>query len=180
MKARNEYVGLMLVIGILFLAGCASNQPTETTTTEPVVTTTEPSTTTTTSTTSTTTTSTTTTSTSTTTTIPATTYIVNITDTVFEPVDLKIHKGDTVVWVNKDRSPHTVTSEYGTELASDPIPEARNFSHTFDTVGNYAYHCKYYATKMNARIVVIEPATSKTKTTTNSGTTTTKMRPVSY
>jgi plastocyanin len=178
MKARTEYIGILLIFGILFLAGCASNQPTETTTTEPeIVTTTEPTTTTTT-TTSTTTTTTTTTST-TTTTIPAKTYLVNITEKVFSPVDLKINVGDTVVWNNTDRSPHSVTSEFGGELASEPIARGENYTHTFNTAGNYAYHCKFNGAKMNARIVVIEPV-KKTTSTTKSTTSTTKRRPEAY
>jgi plastocyanin len=172
-------IGIVFIVFIVFFAGCASNQPTETTTTEPeVVTTTEPlETTTTTSTTTTTTT--TTTSTTTTTTIPSVTHYVNITDDVFNPVDLKINKGDTVIWTNNDRSPHTITSEFGDELASSPINKGNSFSHTFNTTGNYAYHDKFNGAKMNARIVVVDP-TVQTKTTTFVPTSTTKRRPVAY
>jgi plastocyanin len=178
MKARTEHIGLILVFGILFFAGCASNEPAVTTTTEPeIVTTTEPVTTTTT--TSTTTTTTTTTTTSTTTTIPAVTHYVNITEKVFMPVDLKINKGDTVVWTNNDRSPHTITSEFGGELASEPIERGDNFTHTFNATGNFAYHCKFNGAKMNARIVVVETVVPS-KTTTTAATSTTKRRPEAY
>ena len=169
-------IGILFIVFIVFFAGCASNEPAVTTTTEPeIVTTTEPTTTTTTTSTSTTTT--TTTTTSTTTTIPPVTHYVNMTDNIFTPVDLKINLGDTVVWTNNDRSPHTITSEFGDELASEPIAQAHNFTHTFNIEGNYAYHCKYYGAKMNARIVVIDKTI---KTTTTKATSTTKNRPVAY
>ena len=39
------------------------------------------------------------------------THIVEIKGMLFEPADLKVHKGDTVIWINKDIVAHDVTEE---------------------------------------------------------------------
>jgi len=39
----------------------------------------------------------------------AKTYVVEIKDMQFQPAQLTVNKGDTVVWINKDIVPHDVT-----------------------------------------------------------------------
>ena len=39
------------------------------------------------------------------------THVVEIKDMLFEPADLIVHKGDTVIWINRDIVPHDVTEE---------------------------------------------------------------------
>lgn len=39
------------------------------------------------------------------------TYIVEILNMEFQPADLKVHQGDTVIWINKDIVAHDVTEE---------------------------------------------------------------------
>ena len=38
-------------------------------------------------------------------------YIVEIKDMKFQPAELKVHKGDTVMWVNQDIVAHDVTEK---------------------------------------------------------------------
>ena len=68
------------------------------------------------------------------------THTVVMEGTSFQPADLKISVGDTVVWVNKDPFPHTATSKNG-EFDSKEIAEGKSWKHTFKTKGDFAYVC---------------------------------------
>lgn len=66
---------------------------------------------------------------------------VNIKNLAFSPSSLTINKGLTVVWTNNDNVAHTVTSDSGNELNSPVINPGQTYSHTFNTLGTYNYHC---------------------------------------
>jgi plastocyanin len=85
---------------------------------------------------------------------PAKTYEVTIQGFAFSPFDLKINKGDTVIWTNKDSAPHTVTSDSGNELASDSLSNGQTYSHTFNQAGTFNYHCGVHLS-MKARVEVV-------------------------
>jgi|WetSurMetagenome_2_1015567.scaffolds.fasta_scaffold00701_10 plastocyanin len=71
----------------------------------------------------------------------------------FDPAELKIKAGDTVVWTNKDSVPHNLVSPTGSELISPTIPVGGTYSHTFNTAGEYAYSCEIH-TGMKGKIIV--------------------------
>lgn len=66
---------------------------------------------------------------------------VRIEDFAFAPANIVVDVGTTVTWTNEDGVRHTVTSDDGDELASPLFGRGETFSHTFDTPGEYAYHC---------------------------------------
>lgn len=68
---------------------------------------------------------------------------VTIVDFAFGPTELDIPTGTTVVWTNEDVAPHTATAADGA-FDSGRIDNGGTFSHTFDTPGEYAYHCAYH------------------------------------
>lgn len=72
---------------------------------------------------------------------PAQTHEINIQGFAFSPKELTIQVGDTIIWTNLDSTQHTVTSDSGTELDSEYLSKDETYSHTFTTVGNFAYHC---------------------------------------
>jgi plastocyanin len=78
---------------------------------------------------------------------------VTIQGFAFSPFDLKINKGDTVIWTNKDSASHTVTSDSGSELASGTLATGQTYSHTFNEAGTFNYHCGIHLT-MKARVEV--------------------------
>jgi len=66
-------------------------------------------------------------------------------NTCFVPSEVKVTKGGTVTWVNKDSSSHTILSgniktgpdnKFGT---TDVLPKDGSFSQKFDTAGTYEY-----------------------------------------
>ena len=67
---------------------------------------------------------------------------VRMDDFAFAPANIVIDVGTTVTWTNHDSVGHTVTSDDGNELESEEFGEDGTFSHTFDTPGEYNYHCK--------------------------------------
>jgi plastocyanin len=52
----------------------------------------------------------------------ATYHTVVIRQMKFEPAELKLHKGDTVLWINKDITEHDITEEVGKKWSSSKIP----------------------------------------------------------
>jgi plastocyanin len=72
----------------------------------------------------------------------------------FGPATVYTNVGQTVTWTNNSDAPHTVTSNSGTELASSNINAGGTFSHSFGTVGTFAYHCTIH-TYMRASVIVL-------------------------
>src|SRR3989344_2591881 len=65
-----------------------------------------------------------------------TTVNVEIKGFKFNPQDLKIKVGTTVIWTNQDSVPHTVTSSDKT-LNSPDLSKGQTFSYTFAKPGVY-------------------------------------------
>jgi len=81
------------------------------------------------------------------------TYTVDISGFVFSPKTLIINKEDTVTWINMDSAPHTVTSDSGSELDSGTFTKGESYSHTFNSAGEFDYHCAIH-TAMKGKIIV--------------------------
>jgi plastocyanin len=58
----------------------------------------------------------------------------------YEPADVTVPAGGTVVWRNDGDVMHTVTSDDGAFDSGD-IPPGLTFRWRFATPGSYAYHC---------------------------------------
>jgi plastocyanin len=78
---------------------------------------------------------------------------VNLKNFAFDPAELKIKTGDTVVWTNKDSVVHNIVSDSGGEIISPTISVGGTYSRTFNTVGEYPYHCEIHA-GMKGKIIV--------------------------
>src|SRR3989344_234871 len=70
-----------------------------------------------------------------------TSYSVDISGFAFNPDTLIIKAGDSVTWTNEDSAKHTVTSDSGSELGSSLLSKSQTYSHTFNTAGEFDYHC---------------------------------------
>ena len=78
---------------------------------------------------------------------------IDISNFAFNPQTLTINKGDTVTWTNQDSATHTVTSDAGNELSSGNIENGHSYSHTFNSLGTFSYHCSIH-TGMKGKIIV--------------------------
>ena len=78
----------------------------------------------------------------------------------FQPEQLTIEAGDTVIWVNATSTTHTTTS--GTDCTADGTWNSGNmdaqgdiFSHVFDSAGDFPYYCiPHCGIGMTGKIVV--------------------------
>jgi plastocyanin len=69
--------------------------------------------------------------------------LVPMTNFVFNPRELVIPAGTTVVWINQDGAPHTATAD-DRRFASDSLARGQRFSHTFSEVGVFPYFCELH------------------------------------
>lgn len=56
---------------------------------------------------------------------------------------LTVKAGTTVVWVNRDKAPHTVTADNGA-FASGTLNPGDTFSFTFAQAGTFPYYCEFH------------------------------------
>lgn len=82
----------------------------------------------------------------------AATIEVKIDNFVFNPQQITVKAGDTVIWTNSDDIPHTVTSKTGA-FRSKALDTDDKFSFTFATQGIFAYFCALHP-HMTGSIVV--------------------------
>ena len=61
-------------------------------------------------------------------------------DLSFDPPQISLSAGRTVSWINDDSIQHTVTSDEGL-FDSGPRSPGDTFDNTFDSTGEFGYHC---------------------------------------
>jgi plastocyanin len=66
-----------------------------------------------------------------------TTHTVTIFRMKYNPPNLTVKKGDTVVWVNKDFVPHDVTEELNHKWTSKPFSKGEKWSKVINEDVNY-------------------------------------------
>ena len=67
------------------------------------------------------------------------THTVIIDGVKYEPEVVTVKRGETVVWINKDPFPHTVTAKGGFD--SHDIAAGKSWKYTARKPGEYAYIC---------------------------------------
>jgi len=82
---------------------------------------------------------------------PGNDHTVTIEGMQFNPRELTVHRGDRIVWVNKDLFPHTATDHKVFDSGS--IAADSSWSYIAAKSGVYAYGCTFHPT-MKAKITV--------------------------
>jgi plastocyanin len=76
----------------------------------------------------------------------------------FEPQELQITAGQTVIWINNGSMHHTVTADDGS-FRSPFIEPGGSYEHTFLKPGRYPYHCVLHGSEggagMSGVIIVV-------------------------
>jgi plastocyanin len=67
------------------------------------------------------------------------THTVTIDGLKFDPDPLTVNRGDTIVWVNKDPFPHTVTAKGAFD--SHDIAAGKSWKYVAKKAGEYSYVC---------------------------------------
>jgi plastocyanin len=70
-------------------------------------------------------------------------HTVTIDGVQFTPAELTVHRGDRIVWVNKDPFPHTVTAG-NKAFDSGSIAANASWSYIATKRGDYAYSCTFH------------------------------------
>lgn len=65
----------------------------------------------------------------------------------FDPQDLTVKVGDTIVWINHDPFPHTATA-VGKQFDSHEIATGRSWRYTARKTGVFAYACTLHPTML--------------------------------
>jgi plastocyanin len=84
---------------------------------------------------------------------------VIIRDNFFEPAELTVAVGRTVIWRNQGSVVHTATSgtpvsNPGALFDSNTIPPGGGFTFVFSQAGTVVYFCKVHGVSMSGRIIV--------------------------
>lgn len=68
---------------------------------------------------------------------------VNIEDSAYGPANIRVKKGTTVTWTNKDTIRHDIApdEENPNFQGSELLGQGESYSFTFNEVGTYNYHC---------------------------------------
>ncbi len=74
-------------------------------------------------------------------------------DQSFVPQFISMPIDSTVSWTNDDSIQHTITSDEEGLFVSGPISPGETFDNTFDTPGEFGYHCSIHPW-MTGRVMV--------------------------
>jgi plastocyanin len=80
---------------------------------------------------------------------------VPIRDFFFDPADITVEPGTTVMWVNEGSHTHTVTSDDG-QFDSEALMPGDSFMVTFSGSGTLTYHCEIHPDVMRGSVTVSE------------------------
>jgi plastocyanin len=88
----------------------------------------------------------------TTTTAASATVAIAIQGFAFDPAAVTVKVGTSITWSNQDSADHTITSDKG-DWDSGKTAQGGKYTHTFDQVGTYTYHCSIHSS-MKGTVVV--------------------------
>ena len=72
-------------------------------------------------------------------------HTVVIENMQYNPPELRVHRGERIVWVNKDLFPHTVTAA-AHAFDSGSIAAGASWTYVAGEAGEYAYGCTFHPT----------------------------------
>ena len=87
---------------------------------------------------------------------PAIAMTVHVKDGEFDPRDIEIEAGGTVMWINDDIAPHDLHFLAPNKLYSGVVRPGKAWIHIFAAAGNYDYYCDFHNTMKG--VVVVRPA----------------------
>jgi plastocyanin len=105
--------------------------------------------------------------------VPPTTPVivnVNIINYGYDPQQINVPVGGTVVWRNSDADPHTATGDAG-EWDTGELEQGQTANFTFVSAGTYSYFCTVHP-EMGGIVTVVGPATATPTPTSGVPTTT--------
>ena len=77
---------------------------------------------------------------------------ISVKDFAFQPSELTINKGESVIWTNFDAANHIIRENTGL-FESAKLNQGQSYSYKFETAGTYEYHCTIHP-NMVGKIIV--------------------------
>jgi len=77
---------------------------------------------------------------------------IGISGFAFNPATIRIAKGTTVTWTQKDSTKHSATSDDGV-FDSPLLSKGETYSRTFNEAGTFEYHCTPHSS-MKGKVIV--------------------------
>lgn len=77
---------------------------------------------------------------------------VTIENFAYTPATITVKKGTIVTWTNQDDVRHDVAADGGA-FKSELLAKGESFSHTFDEIGTFKYHCTPHPNMIGTVIV---------------------------
>lgn len=65
-------------------------------------------------------------------------------DNFFQPTQITIDAGTTLIWANQGQATHTATPDDGESWDDEEVASDGTFSVRFDEPGQYPYHCSFH------------------------------------
>lgn len=87
----------------------------------------------------------------------AATFEVELFGEIFSPATVHIRVGDTVRWLNRSGF-HNVVASGGSFSSGAPSADTFTFTHTFNSVGTFAYFCEVHLAMGMTGTVIVTPA----------------------
>jgi plastocyanin len=87
--------------------------------------------------------------------LAAASYVVTIEQMRFDPPSVTVHRGDSIVWINKDLVAHTVSAD-AKDFASGSIAPGASWRYTAGKPGRHAYTCEFHPVMHGT--LTVEPA----------------------
>lgn len=87
---------------------------------------------------------------------PGPTAAVNVQDNRFTPATARVTPGGTVTWTWSGSAQHNVRFDDG---QSSSTQTSGTYARTFQTVGEYPYHCTIHGTGMSGTVRVVAAGT---------------------
>jgi plastocyanin len=80
---------------------------------------------------------------------------VQVVNFLYNPSAVRVNVGGTVTWQNFEPDFHTVTSEIGDVMNSGILRRTNRYVKTFDTPGQFTYHCTFHEQMQG--VVIVDP-----------------------
>ena len=80
-------------------------------------------------------------------------HVIEIRGMAFEPTELTVMRGDTVVWINRDIVPHTATASGAGGWDTGTLSQAESGRVVMRKAGRVPYFCQLHPT-MRGRLIV--------------------------
>lgn len=87
----------------------------------------------------------------------------------FQPNHISVNVGSSVTWTDNTDAPHTISSDVSTGPLNGSVSPTGTYQATFNTAGDFAYHCNIHTYMHGTVHVAALPPTDTVSAASNTG-----------